>query len=54
MKKEMIFPSNISEFRRNEKKKKKKKNLLLAEVWRVGPRCSAAEKFQVEEKCEGK
>ena len=25
MKKEMIFPSNIIEFRRNEKKKKKKK-----------------------------
>ena len=53
MKKEMIFPSNITEFRRNEKKKKKK-NLLLDKVWRVGPRCSAAEKFQVEEKCEGK
>ena len=53
MKKEMIFSSNITEFRRNEKKKKKK-NLLVAEVWRVGPRCSAAGKFQVEEKCEGK
>ena len=25
MKKEMIFPSNITEFRRNEKKKEKKK-----------------------------
>ena len=53
MKKEMIFPSNITKFRRNEKKKKKK-NLLLAEVWRVGPRFSVAGKFQVEEKCEGK
>ena len=53
MKKEMIFLSNITEFSRNEKKKKKKK-LLLAEVWRVGPRCSATGKFQVEEKCEGK
>ena len=53
MKKEMIFPSNITQFCRNEKKKKKK-NMLLAEVWRVGPRCSAVGKFQVEEKCEGK
>ena len=28
MKKEMIFPSNITEFRQNEKKKKKKKKLV--------------------------